>query len=122
MRELAFDRLRLRFVGKGRMVDLRQPGLGHSSFSYEFAHPSLVQRRPLGAVLARGELLREFGVVDSLDNTIDPAEAKSFFDRIVVGDPRPAGLFLVVDEPNLALGVVMLRQPAAPFFPADYIQ
>src|SRR5260370_2380507 len=40
--EFAFAWLRLRFVAKGHNVDLRQPSLGHSSFSYEFAHPSLV--------------------------------------------------------------------------------
>jgi hypothetical protein len=31
-------------------------------------------------------------IVDPLDNAVDPPEAQSLFDGIVVGDSRPTGL------------------------------
>ena len=31
-------------------------------------------------------------------------------------------MFLVVDEPNLGLRLVMLREPGAPFLPPGYVQ
>src|SRR5262249_26978231 len=54
--------------------------------------------------------------------TIDPAEAQGLLDRMVIRNARPTGLFLVVDEPNLGLRLVMLREPGAPFLPVGYIQ
>src|SRR5882762_8116316 len=41
---------------------------------------------------------------------------------MVVRNARLTGMFLVVDEPNLGLRLVMLREPGAPFLPAGYIQ
>src|SRR5262249_32627574 len=64
------------FVAEHRAVDLRQPGLGHSAFPDQLAQPSFVQRRPLGPVATRSELLRELVVVEPLDDAIDPAEAQ----------------------------------------------
>ena len=122
MSGVALVRFRLCFFAEHHEVDLRQPGLGHSAFAYQLAQPSFVQRRPLGAVATRSELLRELFVVDPLDDAIDPAEAQGLLDRMVVRNARPTGVFLVVDEPNLGLRLVMLREPGAPFLPAGYIQ
>jgi hypothetical protein len=105
-----------------RDVDLRQPGLGHSAFADQLAQSSFVQRRPLSAVPTRSELLRELFVVHPLDDAIDPAEAQGLLNRLVVRNARPTGMFLVIDEPNLGLGFVMLREPGAPFLAAGYIQ
>src|SRR5262249_62071682 len=41
---------------------------------------------------------------------------------MVVRNARLAGMFLVVDEPNFGLRLVMLREPGAPFLAAGYIQ
>ena len=41
---------------------------------------------------------------------------------MVVGNARLTGVFLVVDEPNLGLSLVMLRQPGAPLLAAGDIQ
>src|SRR5262249_48729527 len=110
------------FVAEHRAVDLRQPGLGHSAFPDQLAQPSFVQRRPLGPVATRSELLRELVVVDPLDDAIDPAEAQGLLHRMVVGNAELSGMFLVVDEPDFGLRLVMLGEPGAPFLPAGHIE
>src|SRR5207248_5695414 len=99
-----------------------QPGLGHAAFADQLAQPPLVQRRPLRPVAAGRELLRERVAVDRLDDAVDPAEAEGLLDRVVVRDARPAGVLLVVDEPDLGLGPVVLREPGAPLLAGGDVQ
>src|SRR5262249_15831289 len=120
--QVALALFRLCFFAEHCEVDLHEPGLGHSAVADQFAQPSFVQRRPLGPVATRGKLLRELLVVDPLDDAIDPAEAQGLLDRMVVRNARLTGMFLVVDEPNLGLRLVVLREPGAPFLRAGYVQ
>ena len=64
----------------------------------------LANRKPLG------EPVRIYHA----NRAIDPPNAQRLFDRIVVGDARPSGVLLVIDEPDLSRGLGILFQPGMP--------
>src|SRR6266540_4948120 len=70
---------------------------------------SPVAARPTPAP-ASDEILR----VDAFDLAIDPAEAKGFVESRVVVKGALAGALLVVDQPDLRPGLMVLGQPGAP--------
>jgi hypothetical protein len=51
---------------------------------------------------------------DLLLDAVDPSEAERFIDGVVVRDAWLTAALAVIDEPDLALGLVMFAEPRAP--------
>jgi len=60
--------------------------------------------------------------VNGPDGAIDPTEAECLLHGIIVGDARPAGVLLIVDEPDFCLGLVVPLQPGTPLLARGDIQ
>jgi hypothetical protein len=71
----------------------------------------------VAGVCARCELSKVAVFVESLDDAVDPTETESLFDGGLVANTRYAGVRLVKNKPDLALGLVVLIQPGSPSLP-----
>src|SRR6266702_3383237 len=98
------------------VADAGEPRPGHALRRDQAAHALAVHRRQDARGLARREALRVAARVNRLQETVDPAVAERFLDGVVVGDARLAAVLLIVDQPDLGGGAVVLGEPRAPFF------
>src|SRR3989449_10306225 len=105
--------LRVSLVIEG-VLDAFQAEPGHAARGDQPAHPLAVH----GGEAARGAARREaLGIairVDRLEEAVDPTVAQRLFHGVVVRDARLAALLLVVDQPDLGSGAVVLGKPRAP--------
>src|SRR3990172_5056706 len=94
---------------------------GHQSLGQQALHANEVRRGPVAPLLPRREALRVALSVDRLDRRVDPAVAERLLDCVAVWNAEFSAPLLVVDEPDLALGRMMLRQPRAPRGPRVHV-
>src|SRR5437867_1445919 len=97
------------------MLDAFQAEPRHAARDDQPAHPLAVHGREAARRPARREALGVAIRVDRLEEAVDPAVAQRLVHGVVVRDARLAALLLVVDEPDLGSGAVVLGKPPAPF-------
>src|SRR5688572_4434273 len=94
---LAFVQVNLRASGIAGFVRLR-PRRMHSSCACQLRDAPHVHHAPDAASLPRRETDRITQVVTPLSNTVDPAKAESFVERLLVGDSAASASGLVKRE------------------------
>ena len=81
-------------------VDRRLAAVGHETFTDQPLDPFLVERRPQPSRSTRREPLHHAVVVDSSNLAVDPPEAQSFFDEVVIDRAIEIAGLLAVDNPQ----------------------
>src|SRR5438128_953360 len=73
-----------------------------------------VNGRPVLVIASRREFPRVPVIVDTFDETIDPAIAQGFIQCVVVGDARLTRMFLRKQKPDFTDRSVVAGKPMAP--------
>jgi hypothetical protein len=79
----------------------------------QLADPRDVDRAPVAVALAGSESLPVAVLVDALDLAVDPPEAERLVDDLRPGQRTAPGRLLVVPDPELGRGGVVLLEPGA---------
>src|SRR5688500_19441576 len=93
------------------------PGRLQSSRGFELRVTLPVDVGPSAVRSPRRELAGETPVIQALDQTVYPAEAQCFVERILIIDRRDPGVQFVKDKPHLGLRVMVLGEPPPPLVP-----
>src|SRR6185436_11927074 len=85
----------------------------HTALFGQLGNAPDIDCAPGAARLARREADGIAYIVDALAQTVDPAEAQRLVHRLGPGDAGLAGTLLIIPDPQLAGGGVVLLQPGA---------
>jgi len=104
------------------MFNASKPGRSHLPRFHETSYALFVHLRKRAPLSSWSESLNPALRVLRLRQAVDPSEAESFLDGIVVRYPLFAAILPVVNEPYLGGRSGMFRQPPPPGFPVGDIE